>query len=148
MKIFCLLSAIILFGCNPEQLEKSEKTEGLNDKETTDTTGNDSGKINLDSTFSNESFRNVTVKKLEQNRFYISGEAKVFEATINFVVETDNKILIENFTTAEIGAPEWGKFHFTAEIDSKDFSKKLKLILFESSAEDGSRLHQLIIPLN
>ncbi len=48
----------------------------------------------------------------------------------------------------EAGAPEWGKFEFTIDAKKKREISTLILILFESSAMDGSRQYELPIVLN
>jgi hypothetical protein len=39
------------------------------------------------------------------------------------------------FTTTDAGAPEWGNFDFTIDIEKKEESSTLTLILFEESAK-------------
>jgi hypothetical protein len=46
------------------------------------------------------------------------------------------------FTTTDAGAPEWGNFDFTIDIEKRE-SSTLTLILFEESAKDGSRNYEL-----
>ena len=47
----------------------------------------------------------------------------------------------------DAGAPEWGKFEFAISVHKKRKNSTLTLILFESSAMDGSRQHELPITL-
>jgi hypothetical protein len=47
----------------------------------------------------------------------------------------------------DAGAPDWGKFNFVVDAKKDRENSTLHLILFESSAKDGSRQHQLMIPL-
>lgn len=97
--------------------------------------------------FSNDRFRKVVVEKLEGNKFRIQGEAQVFEATVNWSVEDGHNVYDEGFTTATIGAPEWGKFDFTFEIKKAEDIEVLNLILYEISAKDGNQTHVLLVPL-
>ncbi len=97
--------------------------------------------------FSNERFRNVFVKKVDDSTFNISGKAQVFEATLSWVVEDGHNQLKKGFTTADHGAPEWGNFSFDVTVAKRDPNSVLHLILFESSAKDGRRQHELPVPL-
>lgn len=97
--------------------------------------------------FSNDRFRKVVVEKLEGNKFRIQGEAQVFEATVNWSVEDGHNVYDEGFTTASIGAPDWGKFDFTFEIKKAEDIEVLNLILYEISAKDGNQTHVLLVPL-
>ena len=97
--------------------------------------------------FSNDRFRKVVVEKLEGNKFRIQGEAQVFEATVNWSVEDGHNVYDEGFTTATIGAPDWGKFDFTFKIKKAEDIEVLNLILYEISAKDGNQTHVLLVPL-
>lgn len=97
--------------------------------------------------FSNDRFRKVVVEKLEGNKFRIQGEAQVFEATVNWSVEDGHNVYDEGFTTATIGAPDWGKFDFNFEIKKAEDIEVLNLILYEISAKDGNQTHVLLVPL-
>lgn len=97
--------------------------------------------------FSNDRFRKVVVEKLKGNKFRIQGEAQVFEATVNWSVEDGHNVYDEGFTTATIGAPDWGKFDFTFEIKKAEDIEVLNLILYEISAKDGNQTHVLLVPL-
>ena len=97
--------------------------------------------------FSNERFQNVYVEKLGDSTFNISGKAQVFEATLNWVVEDGHNELKKGFATADHGAPAWGNFSFEVTVAKQDPNSVLHLILFESSAKDGSRQHELPVPL-
>jgi len=83
--------------------------------------------------------KNIKVMEFEKKHgvIYISGVARVFEATINYALETKTgEVLNEGFTTALIGAPEWGKFEFRV-IGIPD--RAYYLTIFSVSARDGSR---------
>ena len=65
-----------------------------------------------------------------------TGTANTFEATFNYeVVDADGKVVDENFVTATSGTGTRGTFEFT----TGDFDSIGKLVVFEPSAEDGSR---------
>ncbi|MGC5327259.1 Gmad2 immunoglobulin-like domain-containing protein [Brevibacillus sp. SYSU BS000544] len=97
--------------------------------------------------YGNETFQNVTVKKVKENTYEVKGKARVFEATFGYVVEDGHNELKKGFVTASAGAPEFGDFQFTIEVAKAEPNSTLMLILFEESAKDGSRIHELPIPL-
>lgn len=98
-------------------------------------------------TFSNERFKDVTVKPLSQNKFEIQGKGQIFEANFGWVIEDGHNELKEGFEMTDAGAPEWGEFKFTVEAEKERPNSTLHIILFESSAKDGSRVHELMVPL-
>ena len=74
-----------------------------------------------------------------------TGTANTFEATFNYeVVDADGKVVDENFVTATSGTGTRGTFEFT----TGDFDSIGKLVVFEPSAEDGSRTKLVEIPLS
>lgn len=97
--------------------------------------------------YSNERFRNVTVEKMNDNKFRIKGEGLIFEASFNWIIEDGHDELKKGYEMTNAGAPEWGKFDFTVDIIKKRENSTLILILYEVSAEDGSRQHELPIVL-
>lgn len=90
-----------------------------------------------------QAFRNVSVTGSRGN-YVVTGEARVFEATIQYEVEDGHFLLQQGFVTASEGAPGWGAFTIDIRIpeESLPANGTLMLILFEESAEDGSRLHE------
>lgn len=100
-----------------------------------------------DHVHANQIFQNVTVESLGNHTYKVQGRARIFEATINWSVEDGHYILAEGYTTASIGAPDWGDFEFEVTVKKADVNSSLVLILFESSAKDGSHLHELPIRL-
>lgn len=147
IKAAFLVLVFLVISCN------NKKEENMNNNETqvsVDTiqleqpkeTDNESVKE-----FSNDRFRKVVVEKLVGNKFRIQGEAQVFEATVNWSVEDGHNVYDEGFTTASIGAPDWGKFDFTFEIKKAEDIEVLNLILYEISAKDGNQTHVLLVPL-
>jgi hypothetical protein len=97
--------------------------------------------------YSNKRFRNVRVKKVSEGVYAIRGKAQVFEASFSWVVEDGHNELLQGHEMTDAGAPEWGKFNFKVKVNKKTSNSTLHLILFEVSAKDGSRQHELPIPL-
>ncbi|MGN7470337.1 Gmad2 immunoglobulin-like domain-containing protein [Brevibacillus sp. SAFN-007a] len=97
--------------------------------------------------YANDIFRNVTVKKTGEDTFEVKGQARVFEAVVNYVVEDGHNELAQGFFQTSAGAPEWGDFTQTVKVKKDEPNSTLMLILFEVSAKDGSRRMELIIPL-
>ncbi len=97
---------------------------------------------------SNARFREVMVKKSGENKYTVSGEGQLYEGTLEWVVEDGHNELAEGFTTTDAGAPEWGSFEFTVEVEKQRENSTLMLVIFETSAEDGSRRHELSVKLD
>ncbi len=93
-------------------------------------------------------FRHIEVTG-SQGNYVITGEAQVFEATIQYEVEDGHFLFLKDFTTASAGAPAWGTFSINIHIPEESLPENgtLMLILFEESAYDGSRIHELPIVL-
>ena len=73
-----------------------------------------------------------------------SGTANTFEATFNYeLYDADGNMVDENFVTATSGTGTRGTFEFT----TGDFDSISKLVVFEPSAEDGSKTKLVEIPL-
>jgi hypothetical protein len=78
----------------------------------------------------------------------VTGTANTFEATFNYeLTDTDGRIVDENFVTATSGTGTRGTFDFTTDEYEIPFDGIGSLIVFERSAEDGSRIHIVEIPL-
>lgn len=81
-----------------------------------------------------------------KDRVIVRGLARTFEGTIIYEFEDGHFILDEGFTTASKGAPNWGEFEIIIDFDDvANYSGRV--ILFEESAKDGSRLNELHIPI-
>ena len=145
-----VLLAILIVACN-------------NTQQTSTTTIPDTTKINPDTiqvkeepkpgdplpeVYSNDRFRNVTVERTGNDDFLVRGEGQIFEASFSWIVEDGHEELKKGFQMTDAGAPEWGKFEFTINVQKKRDNSTLTLILFESSPKDGSRQHELPITLN
>lgn len=96
---------------------------------------------------SNARFRNVRAERIAEHRYRVSGEGQIFEASFGWVVEDGHNELVQGFATADAGAPSWGRFSFELDVEKERPESTLMLILFETSAEDGRRVHELPIAL-
>lgn len=97
--------------------------------------------------FSNQRFKDVSVRNISAHRYLIKGKAQVFEASFSWVVEDGHQQLKEGHEMTDAGAPEWGNFSFEVKVEKANPNSTLHLILFEASPKDGSRQHELPIPL-
>ena len=98
-------------------------------------------------TYSNQRFKDVSVKKMPDQKFKISGKGQIFEASFGWILEDGHKEIKSGYEMTDAGAPEWGNFSFIVEVPKKRANTTLHLVLFETSAKDGSRQFQLPIPL-
>jgi germination protein M len=74
-----------------------------------------------------------------------TGTANTFEATFQYeLVDADGNVVDENFVTATSGSGTRGTF----ELTTGAFDEVAALRVFESSAEDGSRMNEVEIPLS
>ena len=78
----------------------------------------------------------------------VTGTANTFEASFQYeLTDTDGLIVDENFVTATSGTGTRGTFVFTTAPFTVKFDGIGSLIVFESSAKDGSRINLVEIPL-
>lgn len=147
MKLLYILFAFFLVACSESNSEKETITE----KEPVVIQPEDSIIIEDPKeelkTYSNKRFKDVTVERTAENTYLISGKGQIFEANFNWVVEDGHYELKKGFEMTDAGAPEWGNFSFTIKVAKKRENSTLNLILYETSAEDGSRQHELLITL-
>jgi hypothetical protein len=87
-------------------------------------------------------FKEVTVERIDENKFRIRGKGKSLRQA-STIIEDGHDELETGFQTTDAGAPEVGA-HLLVQ---KNENSKLTLVLFESSAKDGSRQHELPIVL-
>ncbi|MDO8316757.1 MAG: Gmad2 immunoglobulin-like domain-containing protein [Flavobacterium sp.] len=149
MRWTILLSAVLLFACNKKE---TPQTTVVNDTlitipETTKVVKAEKPEILLPKQYSNARFKEVTVERIDENKFRVRGKGQIFEANFNWIIEDGHDELKTGFQTTDAGAPEWGNFDFTITVEKKRENSKLTLVLFESSAKDGSRQHELPIVL-
>ena len=77
-----------------------------------------------------------------------TGTANTFEATFHYTLtDTDGLIVDEDFVTATSGTGIRGTFEFTTDEYTVPFDGIGSLIVFERSAEDGSKMNIVEIPL-
>ena len=149
MRWTILLSTLLLFACNKKE---NQRTTIVNDTlktspETTKVVKTAKPENLLPKQYSNERFKEVTVERLDENKFRIRGKGQIFEASFNWIVEDGHEELKDGFQMTDAGAPEWGNFDFIIAVQKKRENSKLTLVLFESSAKDGRRQHELPILL-
>ncbi len=76
-----------------------------------------------------------------------TGTANTFEATFEYdLVGPDGTVLAHHFVTATSGSGTRGTFDFTAPFSAEQ-SGPGKLVVYEVSAADGSRIHQVEVPI-
>ena len=146
MKCISFLLAIILAACNNSKPEtEAETTDTVKNKpvNTQIKTDEPVDRVQANKIYSNPRFKDVTVEKIGEHKFLIQGKGQIFEASFNWVVEDGHEELKKGYETTDAGAPEWGKFSFTIDVPKKRENSKLNLILFETSAKDGSRQYEL-----
>lgn len=135
------IALLILVGCNtnkqttPESADKDSVVQK-------DTPVNNSP-VASPKIYSNQRFREVTVEKTGDHSFLIKGQGQIFEASFGWVIEDGHNELKQGFSTTDMGAPEWGNFSFTVDAEKKNPNSTLHIVLFETSAKDGSRQHEL-----
>jgi germination protein M len=77
----------------------------------------------------------------------VTGTANTFEATFEYdLLDPAGKVLKHDFVTATSGSGTRGTFDFRVPFEAPN--GLAKLVVFESSAADGSRIHVVEIPLS
>ncbi len=149
MRYTFLISLILFVACNNnEQTNTTTNVDTLKTiPETLQVTKPAEPEPPLPKTYANKRFKDVTVERIGQDTFVIRGQGQIFEANFNWVVEDGHNELKKGFQMTDAGAPEWGKFEFTITVQKQRVNSTLTLILFESSAKDGSRQYELPITL-
>lgn len=152
MKFLLMLLATVLLSCNETITTptNSTTTDSIKDKPNPD---NEAEAIKPPSPsaqpkeYSNARFKEVTITKSGENEYTIKGKGQIFEANFSYVVEDGHEELKKGHQMTDAGAPDWGNFKFTIDVPKKRPNSTLTLILFEISAEDGRRVHELPISL-
>jgi hypothetical protein len=152
MKYFLLLFIITLAACT-----NSNQTKATSENVDSLTTGleanNDSLSVDqgdngvAPKVYANDRFKEVTVEKTGEDTYRIKGKGQIFEANFNWIVEDGHMELMEGFESTSAGAPEWGDFQFSLTVEKQRPNSTLMLVIFEVSAEDGSRKYELPIKL-
>ena len=145
---FLLVSTLFLCSCGPEATTNTDPAP----PEVVDTVASTKDtvakkKVAPPPVYANARFRNVKVVRQNDSTYLITGEAQVFEAAFSWVVEDGHDELMEGHEMTDAGAPVWGAFRFTISPKAQRANSTLTLVLFEYSAKDGSRQHELPIPL-
>ncbi len=139
--------ALLLLSCKNDNKKIDKNPTTVSTVDTVKSTPIPIPDNDLPMEYSNERFRKVTVEKIGEDSYRIKGEAQIFEANFSWVVEDGHNELKKGYEMTDAGAPEWGAFNFTIEVQKKKENSTLHLILFEASAKDGSRQYELPIPL-
>ena len=142
-----LLSVIMLVACNNNQSTSSTSTADTRPLDTTEMDKEAKQDSLLPESYSNQRFKNVTVKRIDNDSFFIRGQGQIFEANFSWIVEDGHEELKKGFQMTDAGAPEWGNFAFGFKVIKENPNSTLTLILFESSPKDGSRQYELPIVL-
>ncbi len=149
MKYLILFSLIIFVACNNNgNIKTGAKVDTLNVIPDTVaiTKGADPDSLQT-KTYSNKRFRDVTVERIGEDSFMIRGQGQIFEASFNWIVEDGHEELKKGYQMTDAGAPEWGNFEFGIRVQKKRANSTLMLVIFETSAKDGSRQYELPIVL-
>jgi hypothetical protein len=99
-----------------------------------------------DTVFSNKRFKDVRVQKIAADKYRVTGKGQIFESTFGWVLQDGNNELQSGNAMTDNGAPAWGNFDFVVTVKKKTLAP-LRLLIYETSANDGSRQFQLFIPL-
>jgi hypothetical protein len=103
---------------------------------------------NGEQTLCNDAFCNVEVSG-SGGQYTVTGEARVFEAVMNYTVEDGHNFIVEDFYMLDEGAPSWSSFTLELDIPQVKLPDNgtLTLELFEYSAKDGSKINVISVPL-
>ena len=151
MRLNIFATFIILVSCNAkEEPSTIAKTDTL--KTSIATTVAEQKQTSKDTlppfkAYANKRFKDVIVERIGKDSFLIHGRGQIFEANFNWVLEDGHDEFKKGFQMTDAGAPEWGKFEFIVHAQKKRINSTITLILFESSAMDGRRQHELPIIL-
>ncbi|MBF6607590.1 MAG: Gmad2 immunoglobulin-like domain-containing protein [Flavobacterium sp.] len=141
---FCAI--IVLWAFASCQSEK-KKEEPIPERVRDTVTHNTEVAPVANKTFENQRFKDVTISPVSDTVFRIQGKGQIFEANFGWFIEDGHNILSEGSEMTDAGAPEWGSFDFTVSAKKARQNSTLHIVLFETSARDGSKQHELPIPL-
>jgi hypothetical protein len=96
----------------------------------------------------NTAFRDVTVGG-SNGSYVVRGEARVFEATLQYAVSDCHRYLLEKTAQVNEGAPAWSEFELKIDVPAsqRPANGTLMLELFEYSAKDGAKVNVWAVPL-
>ncbi len=161
LSVIMLASLIVLAACGSENAKPGDYN-GIGgeinnsvekpDEENTNNQDNSEETSNKEFILQNDAFK-IYEPEVDQiqNRLIVRGLARVFEATIQYEFEDGHYLFEEGFVTAKEGAPSWGEFEVVIELEEFKVANNTgigRVILFEESAKDGSRLHEIHVPIN
>jgi hypothetical protein len=151
MRFTIFATFIILVSCNTKE-EPGTNAQADTLKTTGETTVAEQKITSKDTlapvkTYANKRFKDVMVERIGKDSFLVYGQGQIFEANFNWVLEDGHDEIKKGFQTTDAGAPDWGKFKFIIHAPKKRINSMITLILFEISAMDGSRQHELPIVL-
>lgn len=152
MKKYLLILTVILAGCNSGN-ERDTSTIVANNPDSVAPADHTSVDQPADTTStvaapqSNDRFRDVTLVRLSNDSANLRGRARIFEANLSYAVYEQGKLMYENFHTTSAGAPEWGEFDFNIKVPAPSTDTGTYVMVYESSAKDGSRVGILKFPL-
>lgn len=145
--IILLLAITLLTACGNEvsQSTSGEKNEETIDHVETVQEWTDEQEPLL---LENDAFRNISVTG-QRGEYTITGEARVWEATMHYAVSDGHVYFVEDFYTLPEGAPNWAPFSLNISIPEERLpvNGTVMLELFEISAKDGSQVNLLFVPL-
>ena len=147
MKVYLLLLTLCLSACNGGMSDNASADQPDSAEHQPVPADSLSDDNRTQKAYANERFKDVTVEKVGADKFMIQGRGQIFEANFGWVVEDGHRELKNGFQMTDAGAPEWGKFRFFVEVQKDRPNSTLTLVLFESSARDGSRQYELAVPL-
>jgi hypothetical protein len=84
--------------------------------------------------------------QIVDSTFTLEGSANVFEANVSYRIRSNGDILAEGFSTATCGTGCRGDFAKVIDV-FVERRTTVMLEVFESSAEDGSPLHMVRVPI-
>lgn len=143
MRQFVIFIVLFAMGCNSrvQDTQTSEPTDTIAvEKPVTQP-------LLTEKVYTNERFKDVVVQKTGEHTFLVTGKGQIFEANFSWVVEDGHDELLKGHQMTDAGAPAWGNFSFTIDVQKEQENSTLTLILFESSPKDGSRQYELPLVL-
>jgi hypothetical protein len=147
MKYLVLFGLISVIACTSKVSTTTENPDGDTIAIVNTDVAEEIDTTNTSFVQGNERFKDVSVTRLDSLTFRVRGKAQVFEANFGWVIEDGHDELQSGNHMTDAGAPEWGNFDFKVMAQKNDPNTTLHLVLFESSAKDGSRQYELPVRL-
>lgn len=147
MKWTIALLIVFIFGCTKQNKGTTVIEKSVTAQDTVTLSPSSPSQTVTPKKYSNTRFREVILEKIDDHTFRVHGQAQIFEASFSWAVEDGHNELKKGSEMTDAGAPEWGNFDFTVDVKKQDANSTLTLILFEISAMDGRRQHELSISL-